>query len=97
MIAADGLHGMQVLIKALPPLSTPSPGCTLALIAVDDLPCMQVLTTASRPQVLDTRILTAFFEEIASRLHALTASDTAHCLWAFCTLGLAQVMTFDDL
>ena len=97
MIAADGLHGMQVLIKALPPFSSPSPGCTLALIAADDLPCMQVLTTASRPQVLDTRILTAFFEEIASRLHALTASDTAHCLWAFCTLGLAQVMTFDDL
>jgi hypothetical protein len=47
--------------------------------------------------VLDTRILTAFFEEIASRLHALTASDTAHCLWAFCTLGLAQVIASDDL
>lgn len=76
--------------------------CALAELSVRGLPLMAcpACTRSPRrlvPQVLDTRILTAFFEEIASRLHALTASDTAHCLWAFCTLGLAQVIASDDL
>ena len=54
----------------------------------------EALCALAELRVHDAHCLTAFFEEIASRLHALTSSDTAHCLWAFCTLGLAQAPAY---
>ena len=38
-----------------------------------------------------------YMERVVSMLHVLTASDTARCLWAFCSLGLAQAPAYHKM
>jgi hypothetical protein len=45
-------------------------------------------------RVKNPMVLTAFCEQLDRSLHTFTAVDTAWCIWAFCTLGLAQAPAY---
>ena len=42
-------------------------------------------------------LLMAFGEQISARLHVLTSTDAARCLWAFCTLNLLQAPAYPKM
>ena len=52
------------------------------------------LVSLAELQFRDGRVLVAYCDQLASRLHSLTAADVGRCIWAFSTLGLAQAPAY---